>query len=147
MALSKKEREELAKLMVGNFDKEGKALPDADLKALKRVEELLVKSEPEPETGATAPMKLKNFVHCDLSKQLIADGAEFVGVEVRNHGTEDKPKMVWREWMYVGVKGSKDPAKERKCLFVQYLVGHQGDAIAVDAGRTIAEAGLRRFQR
>lgn len=120
-------------------------LPDAGKKELGRLSELLKKMSPEPadEARNPRPERIKNFVMSEQAKLLLNDGAEFQGVEVRNHGTDEKPRYVYREWLYVGAKGSPG----RKAVFVQYEAGHQSDGKVIEAGRTIADAAYRRFSR
>ena len=131
MALTAQEQKELTKLIVANVDKEGKPLKDAETKALARINELLARAEPE---APIRPEKIKNYKPSEVAKDLIAKGGEFQGVESRNHGTEEKPVLVLREWFYVGT------GAERKACFV--LNGK-----VIDAGRTIARSALDRFQK
>jgi len=138
MALTSQERKELGKLYVKCMDKDGETVrPDADKKDLVRLQALLTKTEPEAqnETGEPRPEKIKNYVHSEHCKSLIAEGAEFQGVEIRNHGSQEKPRMVLREWLYTGVRG-----KDRKAVFVQ-------EGKVIEAGRTIAEAAYRRLSK
>jgi hypothetical protein len=143
MALSTQERKELLKLYAKCIDpKDGEQpLPDADKKDLARLQILLDRMTPEPQDqiGAAQPVKLKDYTQSPLLKQKIAGGAVFQGVEMRNHGTEEKPVMVVREWLYVG------EGNERKAAFIQYQVGHAGDGLFIEAGRTIAASAYARF--
>ena len=140
--LSKAEHREMLRLSAKCLDPKDweTPLPDADKKELKRLGELLAKLSPEPEMSHTTPTKIKGYVHSDQAKRLISEGAEFQGVEMRNHGTENKPRPVMREWFYVGVKGSLDPATARKAVFVQ-------EGKVIEAGRTIAESAYARLAK
>jgi hypothetical protein len=143
--LTSQEQKELIRLSSRCIDpKDGEApLPDADKKDLKRLLELSKKAgvEPENDIGRPCPVTIKGYVQSDLCKQMVADGAQFQGVEQRNHGTHEKPVYILREWLYVG-KG-----EDRKAVFIQYRLGHGSDARAIEAGRTIAASAYQRFAK
>ncbi len=142
MGLTRAEHREFLKLQEKCFTKDG-IDPAADKKDLLRMKELAAKVDPEAEEsiGQPHPLKIKNFTMSDKGKQLVSEGAEFQGVEARNHGTQQKPAIVFREWYMVGKRGTQ----ARKAIFVQYQEGHSVDGIVIEAGRTIAEAAYKRF--
>ena len=143
--LTNAEHKELLKLYARCIDpKDGETiLKDADKKEVARLDELVKKLAPEPaqDVGEPRPTKIPHYVQSEQLKHLIEKGAQFVGAELRNHGSTQKPSMVIREWVYIG-KG-----EDRKASFVQYAMGHAGDARVIEAGRTIAASALRRFQK
>lgn len=142
MALTSAEQKEMLKLSAKCLDPKDweTPLPDADKKDLRRLAELLkrLSAQPEDETGEPHPIKIKNYVMSAQAKALVEQGAEFQGAEQRNHGTDEVPKLVIREWLYVG-KGD-----DRHCCFVQT---DGRDIRVIDAGKTIAASAYRRFQK
>jgi hypothetical protein len=146
--LTRDEHKELLKLTAKCMDPKSdwdKPLPDADKRDLKRLNELMVKmaAEPENTTGQPRPAKIKDFIMSELGKRIASEGGEAVGIEMRNHGTEQKPVVVFREWFMTGGRNTT----ERKAIFIQYRQGCSGDAKLIEAGRTIAASACLRLQK
>ena len=131
MGLTSTEHKRMVKLYADCLTKDGKTRPDATSKELKELEDLIGRSAPE---DPIRPEKIKNYRPSEQAKGLIEQGGEFQGPELRNHGTEEKPDMVLREWFYLG-KG-----KDRKAVFVQ-------KGRVIEAGRTIARSFYTRLMK
>ena len=122
MALTKEERAELARLAVANFDAKGLPLKNADVKGMERYNLLLGKAaEPAPIANKKPS---KNHKLTRVAKELQEQGAEYLGCENKNAGTDEKPRLVLREYFY------RDNAKgEREAVMVQrdkvIVVGHK----------------------
>jgi len=131
MGLTGAEHKRMVKLYADCLTKDGKTRPDATSKELKELEDLIARSAPE---DPIRPEKIKNYRPSEHAKGLLEQGGEFLGVEARNFGTDEKPDMVLREWFYMG-KG-----KDRKAIFVQ-------KGRVIEAGRTLAQSAYARFQK
>ena len=141
--LTREERKEFNALVVKCYDPEGNLRRDITDAELDRFNELAAKLAPTPEAPpSNAIVKIKDYIQSDLLKRYIAEGAEFQGFEVINRGTDLKRVLVIREWLYT--KPKRDPG--RKAAFIWYVVGHQNDAVYIEAGRTIASSAYMRFQ-
>jgi hypothetical protein len=133
MSLNTAEKKELTKLTVECYGKDGERLQDADAKKLKRFEELLAKAGVEPRDEEAVPVIVRNHKLSPEAQGLKERGGEYLGCEAKNFGTDEKPRMVIREYFYWTT-----PEKNRECRMIQ-----EGREIII--GRTLSEAAFRRI--
>ena len=130
--LTKEEQKEATKLAVANVEKDGiTPRKDADLKQLKRLHELLGKQDEKPAKPIKQPRK--NHKLTRVAQELKEAGAEYLGCENVNRGSDEKPRLVLREYFY-----RKNPEGRQEAVMVQ-----KDRAIVI--GRTIAENALERI--